>query len=262
MSVEEDVNIRLLDPRKLDDQGRKAITEMEKIRKRLEKEAKEATKAVEKVQGAPADIERAGLDIDKAISKIPLGREAELREQRRISPIGITPGGARPLVAGVAPAGRKDPFRELRDRVDGLEGSDERFEKALDKATEQLGELEGLVANPVGFVFGKIRGIIPSMLIKGGIIGTIIVAVASQVLEAVKSTFAPGGINDIRKLVLDEAATIPDVDNLVAIRNGSVFFSSDTRIRQRAVQTSNTESLSDQSQRFNELDLGGDLGVG
>ncbi len=259
MSVEEDVNIRLLDPRKLDEQGRKAVAEMEKIRKRLEKEAKEATKAIEKVQGAPADIEQAERGVQRALAKIPLGREAEEREQKRIAPIGVTAG---PLAAGVAPAGRRDPFRELRDRVDGLEDSGDRFEKQLDKATEQLGELEGLIANPVGFVFGKIRGVIPSMLIKGGIIGTIIVAVAGQVLEAIKSTFEPGGINDIRKLTLDEAKTIPDVDNQVAIRNGSVFFSSETRIRQRAVQNSNTESLSDQSQRFNELDLGGDLGVG
>jgi len=259
MSVEEDVNIRLLDPRALDAQGRKAVAEMEKIKKRLQKEAKEADDAIAKVQGAPADIEQAERGVQRALAKIPLGREAEVREQKRIAPIGIQAGQ---LAAGVAPAGRRDPFRELRDRVDGLESSDELFEKQLDKATEALQGLEGLVSNPVGFIFGKISGVIPSMLIKGGIIGTIIIAVASQVLEAIKSTFEPGGINDVRKLVLDEARTIPDLDNLVAIRNGSVFFSSDTRIRQRAVQNSNTESLSDQSQRFNELDLGGDLGVG
>jgi len=221
MSVEEDVNIRLLDPRKLDEQGRKAVAEMEKIRKRLEKEAKEATKAIEKVQGAPADIAQAGSDIDKAIAKIPLGREAELREQRRISPIGIIPG---PLARGQAPAGRKDAFRELRERVDGLETSDELFDKRLDVATEALGEVEGLVANPIAFFITKVRGVVPSLLLKGGLIGTIVIAVASQIFQMVKDTFKPGGINDIRKMVLDEAKTIPDIDNLVAIKNGSVFF--------------------------------------
>jgi len=259
MSVEEDVNIRLLDPRKLDDQGRKAIAEMEKIRKRLEKEAKEATKAVEKVQGAPADIERAGADIDKAIAKIPLGREAELREQKRISPIGVTPG---PLAAGVAPAGRKDAFRELRDRVDGLESNDEIIEKQLEKATEALSDVEGIVANPIAFFITKVRGVVPSLLLRGGLIGTIIIAVTSQIFQLVKDTFKPGGINDVRKLVLEEAKTIPDIENLVAIRNGSVFFSSDTRVRQKAVETSNTEALDMSSQRFNAIAVGSDLGVG
>jgi len=259
MSVEEDVNIRLLDPRALDAQGRKAVAEMEKIKKRLQKEAKEADDAVAKVKGAPDDLAKAEQSLQQAISKIPLGREAEVREQKRLGTLGITKG---PLAQGITPAGRKDAFRELRDKVADLEDSGERFDESIDKLTSGLKDVEGLANNPIGFLTSKITGIIPSMLLKGGIIGTIVIAVGKAVLEQVKSTFAPGGINDIRKLTLDEASTIPDLANLVALRNGSVFFSADTRVRQRAVQTSNTENLSDQSQRFNELDLGGDLGVG
>jgi len=262
MSVEKDVDIRLLDPRKLDAEARKVEREMIAIRKRLEAEAKKATDAVEKVQGAPSDIAQAGKDIDKAIGKIPLGREAELKEQKRISPIGITPGGERPLVAGVAPAGRKDAFRELRDRVNGLEDSDEAFEKNLDKISSSLSEVQKGIGDPFGLFFGKITAKIPSLLLKGGVIGTIVLAVGNIVLEKIKATFAPGGINDIRKLTLEEAKTIPDIDNLIAIRNGSVFFSSDTRVRQKVVETSNTEALDTSSQRFNSISVGSDLGVG
>jgi len=258
MSVEKDVDIRLLDPRKLDAEARKVEREMIAIRKRLEDEAKKATKAVETVQGAPADIAQAEDEIRRA-EKIPLGRQAEVKEAKRLGVVGVTRG---PLAAGVAPAPRIDPFRDLKNKVEELEGTNEKLEEGLDKVNESLGEVQGIVGDPIGFLTKGIFGKIPSLLIKGGIIGTIVVAVGKTVFERIKATFAPGGINDIRKLTLEEAKTIPDIDNLIAIRNGSVFFSSDTRVRQKAVESSNTEALDISSQRFNSISVGSDLGVG
>jgi len=239
MSVEEDVSIRILHPRKLDSEARKAIGEMEKIRKRLESEAKKADKAVDQIKGAPTDIQN-----------LQPGR-------------GGTPGKILPssnLVKGIAPILKKsNPFKDLVAKVNKNAERQEKLEAGLDKATEKIKEASDFASNPLGFLIGKGRGGIPPFLLKGGIIGAIIFAVGKQIFEEVKRTFGPGGVNDIRKQVLDETATIPDLENLIAIRNGSVYFTADVRVRQRVAQTSNTEDLDFQSQRFNEFALGREI---
>jgi len=239
MSVEEDVDIRILDPRKLDAEGRKAIGEMEKIRKRLEAEAKKADKAIDRIGGPAADI----INLDRGRTTTP-------------GKIQATTG----LAQGIAPILKKsNPFKDLVAKVNGLEEKDSIIEKQLDNTIEKLGNVQATISNPIGFLLQGLTRRIPTSLIKGGVIGTIVLAVASQVVEIVKGTFAPGGINDIRKQFLDEAATIPELDNLIAIRNGSIFFTSDVRVRQKVAQSSNTENLDLQSQRFNEFALGRDI---
>lgn len=242
MSIEEDVDIRILDPRKLDAEGRKAIGEMEKIRKRLEAEAKKADKAVKDIGGAPVDILNTQVARGGAFTG-PGKIQAETG-----------------LAKGIAPILKKsNPFKDLVAKVNGLEERDSVIEKELDGAIEKLSNVQATISNPVGFLLQGLTRRIPSALLKGGVIGTIVVAVASQVFELVKSTFAPGGINDVRKQFLDEASTIPELDNLIAIRNGSIFFTSDVRVRQKVAQSSNTEGLDIQSQRFNEFALGRDI---
>jgi len=239
MSVEEGVDIRILDPRKLDAEGRKAIGEMEKIRKRLEQEAKKADKAVDQIQGAPSDI-----------LNTQAGRTT-------------TPGKIQPsteLIKGLAPIVKKtNPFKDLVAEVKANKAKQSKLDDKLDAVTDELGQVQGIVNNPIAFLFGKARGFIPTSLLKGGIIGAIVTAVATKVLDIVIGTFDDGGINDRRKAFLDEAQTIPELANLIAIRNGSIFFTSDVRVRQKVAQSSNTENLDVQSQRFNEFALGRDI---
>jgi len=237
-SVEEDANIRILDPRKLDAEGRKAVAEMERIRKRLEAEAKKADKAVDQVLGGPADI------LNKQ-----LGRTG-------------TPGKVLPssgLAQGKAPIERSAPFKDLRAEVKRLKEEAKKRDARLDGTIDKLSDVQSAINDPINLIFGKFRGKIPQLLLKGGIIGTIVLAVSQQIFQIIKDSFAPGGINDIRKQILDEAATIPDLENLIAIRNGSVFFTADTRVRQKVAQSSNTEDLDAQSQRFNLFALGRDI---
>ncbi len=237
-SVEEDADLRILDPRKLDAQGRKAIAEMEKIRKRLEAEAKKADKARNSVSGAPGDIANRQPGFGQTKGKI-------------FSSQGLT--------QGQAPFIKSSPWKDSQAKIKKLEETALKREKQFLQMQKSLSDVQGALNDPIGLIFNKISGKIPKSLLKGGIIATIVLTVAEQVLQIVKDTFGPGGINDIRKAVLDEARTIPDVNTLVAIENGSVFFTSDTRVRQKVAQSSNTEGLDVQSQRFNELSLGREM---
>jgi len=242
MSVEEESNIRILDPRKLDAQARKTIKEMEDIRKRLEAEAKKATKAINQVSGPAQDIMNQQAGRTGTPGKI-------------LSESGLVSGAGAPFI-------RSNPFKELREQVRKNTQATSVLEKSMDKTIKGLSEAQGALSSPFGVLMGKAKAQLPMTLLKFTVVGAIVATVAQQVFKMVKDSFGPGGINDVRKELLDEAATIPDLQNLIAIRNGSVFFSSDTRVRQKMVQSSNTEDLDMQSQRFNEFALGREITSG
>jgi len=237
-SVEEDADLRILDPRKLDQQGRKAIAEMERIRKRLEAEAKKADKARASVSGAPGDIANQQAGFGQTKGKI-------------FSSQGLT--------QGQAPFIKSSPWKNSQAKIKKLEEEARKREEQFNKLQSGLKDAQNAINDPIGLLTSKGVGAIPKSLLKGGIIGTIIITVAQQVFQQVKDSFGPGGVNDVRKAVLDEANTIPDVENLIAIDNGSVFFTADTRVRQQVAQSSNTEGLDVQSQRFNQLSLGREI---
>jgi len=175
-------------------------------------------------------------------------------------PGGRVPRGA--LAAGVAPAGRQNEFLKLRDRVNQIDQRDEDQQLILDNLTEKVGEFSNALRNPGDFVLNAITKVLGKNLVKAmGAIGAIII-LATVIFNIVKKNFGPGGVLDIRKIIKDEAATIPNLNTMIEIRAGKVFFTSDVRVGQRILQNSATESLSIQSQRFNELILGSDLDTG
>jgi hypothetical protein len=214
---------------------------MEAIRKRLEKEAKLADKAVNQISGPAQDIMNQQAGRTGTPGKI------------------LADSG---LVQGEAPYNKSNPFKELREQVRLNTMNHAELDDKLDKTIRGLSEAQSALNSPFSFLMGKAKAQLPMTLLKFTIIGTIIATVAQQVIKQVKDSFGPGGINDVRKATLDEAATIPDLENLIAIRNGSVFFTSDTRVRQKIVQASNTENLDLQSQRFNEFALGREISSG
>jgi len=74
---------------------------------------------------------------------------------------------------------------------------------------------------------------------KGGIYGIIAIAVlqmATQIFEEVKKLYAPGGPFDVRKQMLDRDKELIEMDHILARRSGRVFFTSDERLRDRAVR--------------------------
>ena len=101
-------------------------------------------------------------------------------------------------------------------------------------------------------IFGKGGKGVPNMLTKGiqgkmlGMIGklggpwgmiiafliefaiTYITMMYNFIMDEIKGLFKPGGIYDVRKLVRDESKQYQDLENLMKIRHGEVFFTSNT----------------------------------
>lgn len=246
--VEEPVNLRIVDQDALNAEFKKIKDRLEREQREIEKKAKEIDDTIARTGQAPGDIGFGGGQTGKAL---PKGRDEQIARGK--------------LASGQAPVIRSRPFQELRAQVEKNTETVDNFDSALNNLETQVGEFSALTGNPQAFFQGLVTrrfGSVLGFLKVAGIIGTIIATTERLVRQAIDTSFAPGGIFDIRKRVLDEANTIPDVDNLLAIQRGEVFFTSDTRVRQRVVQFSNTETLDLQSQRYNELILGSDLDVG
>jgi len=175
-------------------------------------------------------------------------------------PGGRVPRGA--LAAGVAPAGRQNEFLKLRDKVREMEEVNDSQELLIGNIQNKVNEFSSALRNPGDFVLNAITKVVPVKFVKMlGVIGVIILLV-TFIIDRIKKEFGPGGALDIRKRILDEAATIPELQTLLNVRSGTIFYTSDTRVRQEVPQNSSTERLSRQSQRYNELILGSDLDVG
>jgi len=135
---------------------------------------------------------------------------------------------------------------------------DSEFKKLVSKQAlleKKLTNVEGVISNPTALL----RKMIPSVVTKVIFPATIIIAIAAAVFDRIKGAFEAGGVLDIRKRILDEAATIPDLQLLLAIRRGDIFFSSDTRVRSQVVQNSVSQDLGEDASLYRQLNLGGNL---
>jgi len=141
-------------------------------------------------------------------------------------------------------------FTETINKVDKLE-------EGLAAAQKAISSVEKITDNPVVFIahlftsnktFGK--------LFAASVIVSLIVAV---VTAKMKAFFGPNGVGDIRKKIKDEVAILPDMKLLIDVRSGKVFFTADSRVSSQIAQSSASESLSDTSQRFNLINIGGNL---
>jgi len=113
-----------------------------------------------------------------------------------------------------------------------------------------------LIQNPTAWIAAKL----PQILKIAGPAAIVFFAVevAQTVFELFKAQFGAGGIFDVRKLVLDQVKEISQLDTILRIRSGQVFFTSDAgqRLRQRAPEVSNTRTLRDGHIRYIQLHLG------
>ena len=242
--VEKGIDIKIVDPDSLTREERvvarakKLAEAAEAIEKRLKKTKGGLTSGV----GAPIQGGVGGFVPGAVGTSFPGGK--------------IPAGG---LAAGVAPVTKGNEFLKLRDKVAELEKSDNDQSLFIEGLSAKVSEFSGALRNPGDFVLTAITQLGGRTLVRvlGGV-GAIIL-LATVIFGIIKKNFEAGGVFDIRKIIKDEALTISDLKTLLEIRNGQIYFSADTRVGQRVVQNSSTESLSIASQRYNELILGSSL---
>lgn len=98
--------------------------------------------------------------------------------------------------------------------------------------------------SPMQFFGGRILGVAKASAIGAALFFTD--EVFEEIVRRIKSLFAPGGIFDVRKLVMDAAKEINSLKVITKIENGIVYFSSDTSeiLRQGVTNgVSNTREL-------------------
>jgi len=242
--VEKPIDIKIVDP--------SALTREERDIAKFKRLAEEAEKIEKRLRSAKGGlVSGAGAPIQGGLQGfVPTAGGATF-------PGGRIPAG--PLAAGVAPARRENQFIKLQEKVDEIGKRDEDQQQILDNLTAKVSEFSSALRSPGDFVLNAITKIAGKNLVKAmGAIGAVII-LATVIFSIIKKNFGPGGVLDIRKIIKDEAATIPNLETMVAVRAGRIVYSADTRVGQRVVQNSSTENLSLQSQRYNELILGSAL---
>lgn len=222
-SVSEELDLRIIDQESLEREAQKVA---------------EAEKLVEKKEKA-----------EKALAK-KTPKSDELK-----TPIG-TPASAESI------AGQKKDEEKDKDKAEEkkAEARLEKVEETIEKIDPIVGELAGIVQNPIGFLLGKItRGPVLFKLL-GAMLG--LKVAFDIILGVIEQMFQPGGVADIRVKVRNEVKLFAELDKLVDIRAGRVFFLADTRLTQSAVGRGSTSELSNEMNRFRELNIGGDLFTG
>ncbi len=110
------------------------------------------------------------------------------------------------------------------------------------------------VRNPIGFVQGRVMGIVGKLIPIG-----MIITIAQQVFEIIKGMFGPGGVYDLRKLVKDEVTIFMDKEVYNKINRGEVYFGAagDALTQGAGPAWSNTQDLFFMQQRDASNDFAG-----
>ena len=157
----------------------------------------------------------------------------------------------------------RDPDKKLFGLFEDKEDMQDRItklENQMDKAEEMINKFQPWAADPMGSFIAAAGRNMPKGITKFAAIIMALTVTYKAIIAMVSSMFQPGSVFDIRKKVLEAAKSIPELNYLINVRNGNVFFTADTSISQTAPTTSNTERMRDGHMRFNYFYLGDTLG--
>lgn len=205
----------------------------------LEREAKKLEKAQKLVDKK--------LQIEKILSEKLPNIEAE---EKRLTAVG-TPD--------LAPPGKRKekPDDEKKSEEQKAEAKLEKLEEDIERIDPLVSEFAGIIQNPAGFLLRSITKGPILFKIAGALLG--LKVAFDIILGVIEDAFKPGGPFDIRKRVLDEVKTLSELKQLVDIRSGRIFFLADTRVTQSPRGRGSTNELSNDMNRFRELNIGGSL---
>ena len=226
--VEEEIDIRLVDDAKLDEEFRK-VEKAEDLAVRLEKAQRVLGKEFAR-GGAPQDLDKSHRDREGRLSKA-FGKDEEANRT----------------------------LMKLQGNYESLTNKIDQFDDQLDNVTDKLQEISGIARDPISFIMRfALKKAGPFVKIAAAVMA--VKLVYDMILDFIKEMYKPGQALDIRKQVLDSAKSIPQLAALINMKHGKVFFTGDTRISQHPAQHSNTEKLIDGHLRYQYMTLGNRLG--
>jgi hypothetical protein len=132
---------------------------------------------------------------------------------------------------------------------------DEKIEHGFSEVDKDLKLFMNASSSPFQFAKGRLMGFIGKAGPYGAIAMTIY-SVAQTLWDEYMKSFKAGGANDIRKLMDDRDKEMAEMDDILNRRNGTVFFTAETTLKQTSPYSSNTSLMADQVLRYQALHLG------
>ncbi len=128
------------------------------------------------------------------------------------------------------------------------------IERAQEQALRTFQKGIGIARNPIGFFQGQMMGLIGKVIPVA-----LIITIAMQVFEMIKTMFGPGGVYDVRKLVKDEVVIFMEKEIYNKINRGEIFFGAagDHLTQGQGPAWSNTEDMFAMQQRDSANDFRG-----
>ena len=144
---------------------------------------------------------------------------------------------------------RLDNAKEHRMKLETM------LQKGFSEIDKDLSQVINMSSNPFQFARGKLMGFVGKAGVAGAIIGTV-VSISQKLWEQYEKSFKAGGVNDIRKMMDARDKEMAELDDILKRRNGEVFFTAETTLKQGNPYSSNTSLLADQVLRYQALHLG------
>jgi len=120
----------------------------------------------------------------------------------------------------------KEKQRENTRKIKHIESKREHLmrrmteiERGQEKVLREFQQGVSVIRNPIGFVQGRLMSLVGKAIPIG-----MIITIAQQVFELIKTMFGPGGVYDIRKLVKDQVTIYMDTEVYNKINRGEIFF--------------------------------------
>lgn len=141
------------------------------------------------------------------------------------------------LVSGAgAPIQKANAFKALQKEV----SINTKAMGAMQKGLGGFMQFRGLAMGGTAGLWSAGMGLVSKVLPIG-----IAIAVASQVFQIWKDTYGAGGINDIRKLILDDVTSVIGLERETAIISGRQFFANSRTLKMGQDYQTNTADLTD-----------------
>lgn len=136
-----------------------------------------------------------------------------------------------------------DKINDIRRTAGKIEGGSRDIFSALGRGGANL---PSFAQSRLGKVTGFLKGLGPYGIIASFAIDFAIrygTMMYQQIMNEVKSFFAPGGLFDVRKAVKDEVVQYQSLENLINIRRGTIYFSSNSsEVLRQGVPYGNTNT--------------------
>lgn len=139
-------------------------------------------------------------------------------------------------------------FTAMQKKIKLLEKNQKKNKKETDNFRSELFDKLAIGNNVISGT--DIPGAVTSVATKFGPIGIAVAAIISAVLPSFFKQLERGGIFSTKLPITQQEKTINDIGFVVDVASGTKFLTSDLRISQKTVDTSNTQNLRYEHIRF------------